>query len=65
MEQVTINLPESIAVQVKSVANNSGISVEDFLVASVQDRLERFDPDFTKAMEYVINKNAELYKRLA
>lgn len=64
MEQVTITLPESLATQVKSVAIKSGVSIEDFLLASVQDRLERLDPDFTKAINYVVTKNAELYKRL-
>ena len=35
------------------------------LGSNVERWLERPEPDFTQATEYVLHKNAELYRRLA
>lgn len=63
MEQLTITLPDEIAVQLKTAAKKTGVKPEDFLLASLQERLANLDPEFINAMKYVLKKNAELYKR--
>jgi hypothetical protein len=65
MEQLTITLPTQIATQLRTVAKNSGVKPEDFLLASLQEKLAKLDAEFIHAMRYVLRKNAELYKRLA
>jgi len=65
MEQLTISLPTEIAAQLRTIAKNSGVKPEDFLLASLQEKLAKLDPEFLHAMKYVLKKNAELYKRLA
>lgn len=65
MEHITITLPNNIAEQLRSAAQHSGVKPEDFLLISLEEKLSRLDPDFIAAMKYVLNKNEELYKRLA
>jgi hypothetical protein len=65
MEQLTVTLPDEVATQLRTAAKNSGVKPEDFMLASLQEKLTRFDSEFVHAMKYVLKKNAELYKRLA
>lgn len=65
MEQLTVALPTEVATQLSTTAKNLGIKPEDFMLASVQEKLAKLDPEFINAMKYVIKKNAELYTRLA
>jgi hypothetical protein len=65
MESVVVNLPDQLAVKVKEAASKIGISPEDFIKSGVEEKLLLLDSDFRNAIEYVLNKNAELYRRLA
>lgn len=65
MEQLTISLPTEVATQLRTTAKNLGIRPEDFMLASLQERLAKLDTEFIDAMKYILKKNAELYKRLA
>jgi len=65
MESITINLPDRLASELKDAANKIGLSVEDFMKASLQEKLSLLDRDFQSSVERVLKKNAELYKRLA
>lgn len=65
MEQLTINIPDEVAAQLRTAAQKSGVKPEDFMLASLQERLANVDAEFIHAMRYVLKKNAELYKRLA
>lgn len=65
MKTLEINLPEETASRLDAAAEKLGITPEDLLVMSVQEKLARLDADFRAAAEYVVNKNDELYKRLA
>jgi hypothetical protein len=65
MEELTITLPTEIATQLKTVAKKIGVKPEDLMLAALQEKLVKLDADFIKAMNYVLKKNAELYKRLA
>lgn len=65
MEQLTISLPEEIAAQLKDASDRIGVKPEDLMLVSLQEKLANLDSEFSDAMKYVLQKNAELYKRLA
>ncbi|NIR48864.1 DNA-binding protein [candidate division KSB1 bacterium] len=65
MEQLTITLSEEIAKQLRDASEKIGVKPEELLLVSLQEKLAKLDSDFTDAMQYVLKKNAELYKRLS
>lgn len=65
MKHMTITLHEEIAEQSKDALEKIGVKPEDILLVSLQEKLANLDADFTDAMQYVLKKNVELYKRLA
>jgi hypothetical protein len=65
MQSVTVNLPDQLAIKVKEAASKFGISPEEFIKSGVEEKLLLLDSDFRNAIEHVLNKNAELYRRLA
>ena len=65
METVTVNLPDQLATKVKEAASRFGISPEEFIKSGVEEKLLLLDSNFRDAIEHVLNKNAELYRRLA
>jgi hypothetical protein len=63
---ITISLSEEASKELEKRAKNLGITIEE--LARVE--IERFattisDEEFKRASEYVLKKNAELYRRLA
>jgi hypothetical protein len=46
-------------------AKRLGVRVEDLAAAAVQDLLAQPDPTFQEAASRVLEKNRELYRRLA
>ena len=65
METVKIQIPDEIAVRLSDAAQKLGLTVESLLQASIEEKLARLDEDFRSAADYVLEKNAELYRRLA
>jgi len=64
MKTLEIHLPEEIASKIESAANDRGISIDQLLQASVEEKIER-DAQFESAAGRVLEKNAELYRRLS
>ena len=64
MKTVAVSLPDDLADVVEKVATERGISVTDFLRLSVEEKLVR-DEEFERAATLVLEKNSELYRRLA
>ena len=62
---ITIALPEARLVKLNELAEQLGVAPEDLVRVSIEELLARPEPAFEQAMEYVLNKNAELYRRLA
>jgi len=58
-------LPEETVARLEDAAQKIGVSAEDLLRMSVEEKLARLDESFQKAADHVLSKNAELYKRLA
>lgn len=65
MSAITIDIPENRLAKLREVAARFGISPEDLVRAEIEELLSRPDEDFERAANHVLNKNAELYGRLA
>jgi len=65
MVTYTISLSEKQSQQLREIADQYHIAPEELVRASIEDLLSRPQNDFQMAIEYVLEKNAELYKRLA
>ena len=65
MTSLTVRLSDSQAEHLSQEAQRLGVSPEDLLRAAVVDLLEARDEVFLSAAEHVLQKNAELYRRLA
>ncbi|MCU0550845.1 MAG: DNA-binding protein [Leptolyngbya sp. Prado105] len=65
MASITIDLSDSQIQKLQDLANRHGVAIDILLKASVEDWLNSQKPDFADAADYVLAKNAELYRRLA
>ena len=65
MPSITIDVQENQLQKLQELANSHGISPEELLRASLENWLSSPKPEFTHAADYVLKKNAELYRRLA
>ncbi len=65
MTSITVTLPDDRLVKLKEVAERLGVKPEDLVRVSIEELLSRPQEDFVRAVDYVLKKNAELYKRLA
>lgn len=64
MSSLTFQLPEEKAERLTSAAQEMGVPVEDLLARITTEFLGRKEA-FDAAANYVLTKNAELYRRLA
>ena len=65
MASITIDLPDSQFKKLQELARGYEVPAEVLLRASIEDWLSSPKGDFVQAAEYVLSKNAELYRRLA
>jgi hypothetical protein len=65
MVTLSIQLPEVQATELASLAARLGVTVEELATAQILDLLAKPDPRFDQAARYVLEKNRELYRRLA
>ena len=65
MATLTITLSKESLTQLREKAERLHIAPEDLIRISLEELLSRPDEDFQRAVEYVLTKNAELYRRLA
>lgn len=64
MKTLEIHVPDEVASRIEQAANQRGISVEQLLQASVEEKIQR-DAEFENVAGRVLEKNAELYRRLS
>ena len=62
--RVEIQLPDDLLSKVEQAASEQGISVEQLVRASVEEKIQR-DAQFEAAIGRVLEKNSELYRRLS
>lgn len=65
MTTITITLPDDRLLELKERATRFSISPEELVRVSIEELLSRPDEAFQRAVNYVLEKNAELYRRLA
>ena len=65
MTKVSIELPDEIASGLARMAERLGTSVESLATAGIADILTRVEDQFSQVIDRVLDKNAELYKRLS
>jgi antitoxin FitA len=65
LKKLIITLPEERMANLREMAAVLGTSPEELARASIEDLLGRPDDDFERAAQYILHKNAELYRRLA
>lgn len=65
MTTITIPLSEERNARLRDLAQQAGLPPEEFLRQRVDSLLSDTDAAFDKAAEHVLQKNAELYRRLA
>jgi antitoxin FitA len=65
MSTVTIEVPDERLRELEARAAALGVSLEALIQASIADLLTRPSEAVESAAEYVLAKNAELYRRLA
>lgn len=65
MQTLEVELPDQTAAKLQETAEKLGITPESLAQISVEEMLTRLDQDFVAAASYVLDKNAELYRRLA
>lgn len=63
--KVAIELPPAQLTQLEQEAHRLGVAVEELARAAVTDLLAAPDAAFQAAARRVLDKNAELYRRLA
>jgi hypothetical protein len=62
---LTIDLPDSQLERLQELASELGVSAEDLARAVVADQLAHPREDFEAVASRVLDKNSELYRRLA
>lgn len=65
MKVLELNLTEPTITKLQEAAERLSLSPEEFAILSLEEKLGELDDQFRKASDYVVDKNAELYKRLA
>ena len=65
MGTITIRLPDERLSRLREIADTLGITPEELVRLSVAELLAKPDDAFEEAARRVLEKNAELYERLA
>ena len=65
MSSITIELTDERLARLREVAARLGVPPEDLARMGVEEMLADPDEKFEEAARYVLEKNAELYRRLA
>ncbi len=65
MHTIQLQLPDDMARKLRERAKEQGLSAEAFVRLVTEEILRRPVDEFGDAVEQVLAKNAELYRRLA
>ena len=63
--KLSVALPAAVEEQLTQAAERLNVSPDELAAAAVRDLLSRPDDDFDRAANRVLNKNRDLYRRLA
>ncbi len=65
MTTVAVSLSDERLQKLRELAQEARLPPEELLRTAVEQWLSRPKEDFARAADYVLRKNAELYRRLA
>ena len=65
MTNLTVSISDDRFARLEEVAKHLRVTPEELVAASIEDLLAQPEDSFQAAVEYVLAKNAELYRRLA
>jgi len=65
MTNITIAVPDDRLLKLKEIAARLQVTPEELVRVSIEEILTRPEEAFQRAVDYVLQKNAELYRRLA
>ena len=65
MSTLTITLSDDRLAKLREIADRFHIDPEDLARISIEELLTRPEESLQQAADYILNKNAELYRRLA
>ena len=65
MTTITVSISDDRMQKLRERASLYHVAPEELVRVSLDDLLARSEDDFRQAVEYVLNKNSELYQRLA
>lgn len=64
MSPIKITIPDERLQQLQNLAARLNLSLEELVLMSVDQLLSQSEVSFNDAIAYVLQKNAELYRRL-
>ncbi len=64
MATIEVHLPDEVATEALRAAEKKGLSLDELMLRSLQEKLAR-DDQFEDSARYVLAKNADLYDRLS
>ena len=65
MTRIIVEIDDNKAAILENKAKKFGLLPEQFVSASIEDLISQPDPDLEAAIRKVLDKNQELYERLA
>lgn len=65
MTTITLDIPEERLKLLSQRAQVLGITAEDLIRLSIAELLMRPAPEVQQAIDYIVQKHADLYRRLA
>lgn len=65
MSRITLDISDDWIIEISRKADLLGVSKEELIQFTIGEIIGRPDEDFELALKHVVDKNAELYKRLS
>lgn len=65
MRVLELQLPEQTVLKLQEAAGRLSISPEQLSILSIEEKLAQLENEFRHSAEYAVQKNADLYRRLA
>ena len=64
MSTITITLPDDHLAKLREIATRFNVKPEDLARVSIEELITRPEESFQYVADYILNKNADLYRRL-
>lgn len=64
MKRLRVDLPDDTALRLAAVAERLGMTLEELIRVSLEEKLARLDERFLDAAHYVLERHRQLYERL-